>query len=86
MSASPRWRRVPVLVRGAHEELERMDRARELLGEDRMYSALALHAAFASEACGHDFQAKMGLLAALRTRVMAGMKMRIVINSQALGL
>jgi hypothetical protein len=42
--------------------------------------------ALTGEARGHDFEAKMSLFAALRTAMVAGVKMRIVINLQALWL
>jgi len=42
--------------------------------------------ALTGKARGNDFEAKMGLFAALRTGMVAGMKVRIVINIEALGL
>lgn len=63
-----------------------MDRARQLLSQNRIDQSLTLDAALAGKARGHDFQAEMGFLAALRARMVAGVKMRIVINSQTLRL
>jgi hypothetical protein len=42
--------------------------------------------ALTGEARGHDFEAKMSLLAALRTAMVACVEMRIVINLEALWL
>lgn len=63
-----------------------MDRTGQFFSQDGMNLALPGETVLTDEARSHDFKAKMGLFAALRTRMVAGMKMRIVINCQALGL
>jgi hypothetical protein len=63
-----------------------MDRAGELLGEERMHAALALDPAHPRESGGDDLEAEMGLLAALRARMVAGMKMGVVVDDEMLGL
>lgn len=63
-----------------------MDRTRQLLRQNRIDLSLALDAALAGKACGHDFQAEMGFLTTVRARMVASVKMRIVINSQTLRL
>jgi len=63
-----------------------MDRAGQFFSQNRVNLALTGETALAGEARGHDLEAKMSLFAALRTTMVAGVKMRIVINFQALWL
>ena len=73
-------RRVALLVRGSEQQLQRMDRPLQLLGQYRMDTALPLDPALADEALRHDLQPKMRLLATLRAGMVAGVKMRIIKN------
>jgi hypothetical protein len=75
-----------VLIGRSRQKLERMDRAGEFFGQNRVNLPLTGDTALTGEARGHDFEAKMGLFAALRTSMVAGVEMRIVINVQTLGL
>ncbi len=63
-----------------------MDRTGQFFSQNSVNLPLTGEAALTGEARSHDFEAKMRLFAALRTGVVAGMKMRIVINFQPLGL
>ena len=63
-----------------------MDRTRQLFSQNCIDLPLALDAALAGKASRHDFQAEMGFLTAVRAGMVAGVKMRIVINSQTLRL
>ena len=61
-----------------------MDRPGQLFRQDGVDAALALDATLAGKARRDNFEAEMRFLAALGARVVvAGMKVRIVINSEA---
>lgn len=60
-----------------------MDRPGQLFRQNGMDAALALDAALAGKARRDNFEAEMRFLAALRARMVTGMKVRIVINSEA---
>jgi len=63
-----------------------MDRTGEFFSQNSVNPPLPGEAALTGEARSHDFEAEMSLFAALRSGMVAGMKIRIVINFQALGL
>ena len=70
----------------AQRQLQGMDRAGELVGEERMHAALALDPALAFESRGDDLEPEMGFLAARGAGVMARVKMGVVVDDEMLGL
>ncbi len=63
-----------------------MNRAGEFLGENGVYPALPLDPALAGKTRCDDLQPEMRFVATLCPGMMAGVEMRIVINSETLGL
>lgn len=63
-----------------------MNGAREFGRQNTVDLALPRDAAFSGKARGHDLNSKMRFLAALRARMVTGVKVGIVIDGKTLGV